>query len=157
MSSVIRGDDGFDSAAVGKVLQVVSSTFASNYSHNNAAFQDIGQSVSITPKSATSILYLEWAGNVNTNGLNGMSVAFREGSVSIGGGASADSCAFYYNADGSNNTHNNQSMLTSTASTGTVIRTFKISTKVTHSSGTSTCNIQGSWGPCVLKVTEVAQ
>ena len=141
----------------GSVLQVVSSIFASAFTSSSTSFVDIGHSVDITPKSANSTLYLEWVGNVNTNNITGMGVAFREGSVSIGGGSQAGIGIFYYNADGDvHNTHDNQSMMTSTSSTGVTLRTFKISSKTTHGTANSH-SIQGQWGPCMLRVTEVAQ
>tara|TARA_B110000285_G_scaffold226099_1_gene285277 strand:+ start:474 stop:1001 length:528 start_codon:yes stop_codon:yes gene_type:complete len=138
----------------GHVIQVVSSIFASSFTSSSTSLVDVGHSVDITPKSATSTLYLEWVGNVNSNVITGMGVAFREGSVSIGGGSSAGIGIFYYNASGVNNTHDNQSMMTSTSSTGVTLRTFKISTKTTHGTANSH-SIQGQWGPCMLRVMEI--
>ena len=138
----------------GSVLQVVSSIFTSAFSSSSTSYVDIGHSVDITPKSANSTLYLEWVGNVNTNNINGLGMVFREGSVSIGAG-SQGSGIFYYNADGDvHNTHDNQSMLTSTSSTGVTLRTFKISSRTSHGTGNSH-SIQGQWGPAMLRVTEV--
>mgnify|MGYP006157404597 CR=1 FL=1 len=139
----------------GSVLQVVSSTLTSSFSSTSGSFQDVGLSVDITPKSATSTLYLEWVGNINSTTINGMGLTIREGSVSIGGGSSADTLIFYYNVNGTNSTHDNQSMMTTTSSTGVTLRTFKISGKVTHGSGSY--SVTSTWGPCILRVMEVAQ
>ena len=68
----------------GSVLQVVSSVFTTTFAHSNTSFTDVGHSVSITPKSASSVLYLDWAGNLSTNAIIGMVLAIREGSTSIG-------------------------------------------------------------------------
>ena len=144
-------------SGAGKVLQVVNSIFTTAFSHSSAQYTDPGHSVNITPKSSSSVLYLEWVGNVSSNGINGMSVAFREGSTSIGGGSAEQGGIFYYDDTYTNNTHINQSMMTVTASTGLTTRTFKISTKITHGSGTNGCKYEGAWGPCMLKVTEIAQ
>ena len=139
----------------GSVLQVVSSVLTTNVSSTSESFQDIGLSVNITPKSSTSILYIEWAGNVNLTGPDGVGVAVREGAVSIGAGGSAQISAFTYLVGGSANRHDNQSLMTSTPSTGVTLRTFKVSAKITH--GTGTYSIAGTWGPAMLKITEVAQ
>ena len=141
----------------GSVLQVVSSVFTTTFAHSNTSFTDVGHSVSITPKSASSVLYLDWAGNLSTNAIIGMVLAIREGSTSIGGGTSGQGSVFYYDSTYTNNTHNNQSCITSTPSTGLTARTFKISTKVSHGSGTNGAKYEGEWGPCVLRVMEVAQ
>ena len=140
----------------GSVLQVVSSIFTSSFSHSNTASTDVGHSVSITPKSATSTLYLEWVGNISTNAIQGMVVAIREGNTSIGGGSQSGGGVFNYNADYTGNTHDNQSMITLTPSTGLAARTFKISTNISHGSGTNGAKYEGGWGPCMLKITEIA-
>jgi hypothetical protein len=139
----------------GSVLQVVSSRSTADFSSTSGSFQDVGISVDITPKSATSTLYLEWAGNVNSSTLNGVGFAIREGSVSIGGGSAGDTLIFYYNNGNTASTHDNQSGMTTTSSTGVTLRTFKISGKVTHGSGTYT--VSNSWGPSTLRVMEIAQ
>ena len=145
-----------DGNTAGTVLQVVSSIFTTSFSHSNTALTDVGHSVSITPKSATSTLYLEWAGNISTNTIQGMVVAIREGNTSIGGGSQSGGGVFNYNADYIGNTHDNQSMITLTPSTGLAARTFKISTKISHGSGTNGAKYEGGWGPCMLKITEIA-
>ena len=142
---------------VGKVLQVVSSISGSSFSHSDTALQDIGHSVNITPKSSSSILYLEWTGNISTSGINGMGVSFREGSTLIGAGTSGGISIFNYDDTNVNNTHTNQSMMTSTPSTGTTLRTFKISTRITQGAATNGCKVSGSWAPHFFKITEVAQ
>jgi hypothetical protein len=160
MSVVISGTDGIDKVAdgaempPGSVLQVVSSVLTSTFSSTSGSFQDIGLSVNITPKSSTSILYLEWAGNINLNGPSGMGVSFREGALVIGGGSAQDTGSFSYLEGSSPSMHENQSMITSTPSTGFALRTFKISSKITHGSGAY--SVTGTWGPSMLKITEIA-
>ena len=178
MTTVIRGDDNFDTADnatqteldnglsgkldstadVGKVLQVAFSDFRTNYNHNSTSYQDTGHSITITPLSSSSTLHIEWAGNISTNmGVNGMGVAIREGTTTIQGGTANDVSMFYYNDTYTNNTHINQSFVVKTPSTGTTSRTFKVSTKITHGSPTGDgCKYQGDWGPCVLRIFEVA-
>ena len=141
----------------GSVLQVVSSIFTSTFQTNSTSYVDIGNSVNITPKSSSSVLYIEWVGNLNMSGINGMGVAFREGSTVIGGGSASDTGTFWYNSDNTANKHMNQNMMTTTASTGVSQRTFKISIKVTHGSATNGAKVEAPWGPSIIKVTEIAQ
>jgi len=139
----------------GSVLQVVSSIFTTDYTTSSTSLQDTGHTVNITPKSSSSVLYLEWVGNISINTITSMGVAFREGSTVIGGGTNS-SGAFWYDGDNTANKHHNSSMMTTTASSGTSQRTFKISIKIIHGSGTNGAKYQGDWGPLMLKITEVA-
>jgi hypothetical protein len=144
-SANLTGSVPSSAMPAGSVLQVVSSVFTTTFTHSNTSFTDVGHSVSITPKSASSVLYLDWAGNLSTNAIIGMVLAIREGSTSIGGGADSQGSVFYYDSTYTNNTHNNQSCITSTPSTGLTARTFKISTKVSHGSGTNGAKYEGEW------------
>ena len=74
MATVIRGDDNFDSAINGRVLQVgFSDTQLKEGNWTDTAQHDI-VSVSFTPLSATSTVYIETALRVqsynNNQGLN---------------------------------------------------------------------------------------
>jgi hypothetical protein len=143
--------------AGGKVLQVVSSRFTTGYSHNSTTFVDVGHSITVTPLSSTSTLYITLTCQLSINGCNGIVAAIREGSNTIGGSASGDSNMFVYNDNATNNRHWQLSTETYTASTGTTSRTFKVSTKVTQGGpGTNSCKYDQGWGPAVLTVTEVA-
>jgi len=146
----------FQKMPAGSVLQVVSSRFTTGYNHNSTSFVDVGHSVTIAPKSATSTLYITLTSNLSISGCNGIIVSIREGSSVIVGGSAANGHIFLYSDTYTNNRHWNQSAETFTDSTGTIARTFKVSTKVSHGGpGTNSCKYQGDWTPCILTVTEV--
>ena len=144
-------------SGTGKVLQVVSSRFNTGYNHNSTTFVDVGHSITVTPLSSTSTLYITLTCQLSIDGCNGIVAAIREGSNTIGGSTSGDGNIFVYDGTITHNRHWQLSTETYTASTGTTSRTFKVSTKVTQGGpGTNSCKYDQSWGPAVLTVTEVA-
>ena len=61
MATVIRGDDNFDSADAGKVLQVVEAQAQSSSFQASMSFADVtGTSISITPSSSSSKILIMW-------------------------------------------------------------------------------------------------
>ena len=66
MATVIRGDDNFDSADAGKVLQVVQATSNSETIPNASWTNITGASVSITPSSTSSKVLITF----NTGGMS---------------------------------------------------------------------------------------
>tara|TARA_R110000822_G_scaffold80376_2_gene191610 strand:+ start:809 stop:1279 length:471 start_codon:yes stop_codon:yes gene_type:complete len=54
MATTIRGSDNFDTADVGKVLQVVQSSTSTEIGNSTTTFSNTGLSATITPTSATS-------------------------------------------------------------------------------------------------------
>jgi hypothetical protein len=78
MSSVMRFDEWQDSngvpvlngagggLALGKILQVVSATDSTNRTTSSTSYADAGLSISITPLSSSSTLYLTWVGRITT-------------------------------------------------------------------------------------------
>ena len=142
MSSVIRGDDDFDSADVGKVLQVVrfspsTTTQISIGNSSTPSFTEFSSSyrLSITPKFANSTLRLTYTGLIGgRNSTAIMSFKFYDitnssnvGASTLGTGSSRTFCnASYRMADGDNNDRHNMIMTAYQAASNTTARTYGV-------------------------------
>jgi hypothetical protein len=76
MASVMRFDQWEDSNGVpvasaangvGKILQVVTATDSTQRTTASSSYADAGISVSITPKFASSVLYVTWIGRIRAS------------------------------------------------------------------------------------------
>ena len=84
MATVIRGDDNFDSADAGKVLQVVQATSNSETIPNASWTNITGASVSITPSSTSSKVLITFNTGGMSNGTpDNISLKMLRGSTSI--------------------------------------------------------------------------
>ena len=88
MATVIRGDDNFDSADVGKVLQVVNfrSPDSGNVTTTSTSYVDTGMEASITPSSTSSkiLVIANLNGLYKSNSDNVVSTKLLRGSTDIG-------------------------------------------------------------------------
>jgi len=66
MTSIIRGNDNFDTAIRGKVLQVVQTQYTSNVTTTSTTLVDTPLTASITPSSVTSRVLVVLAGGTLT-------------------------------------------------------------------------------------------
>ena len=84
MATVIRGDDNFDSADAGKVLQVVQATSNSETIPNASWTNITGASVSITPSSTSSKILITFNVGAMTNASpDNISLKMLRGSTAI--------------------------------------------------------------------------
>jgi len=84
MATVIRGDDNFDSADAGRVLQVVQATSNSETIPNASWTNITGASVSITPSSTSSKVLITFnTGGMSTGAPDNISLKMLRGSTSI--------------------------------------------------------------------------
>ena len=71
MATVIRGDDNFDTADAGKVLQVVEAQASGSLTSPTTSFADVASSsITITPSSTSSKILLMWNTGGMSNGSN---------------------------------------------------------------------------------------
>jgi len=84
MATVIRGDDNFDSADAGKVLQVVQAT-DNVVTNPNTSYADVaGSSITITPSSSSSrVLFTVNTGGMSNNTNNAIFIQILRGSTVI--------------------------------------------------------------------------
>jgi len=142
MATVIRGNDNFDSADAGKVLQVVkfspsTTTQISIGSSSTPSFTEFSSSyrLAITPKFANSILRLTYTGLIGGRNSSAiMSFKFYDitnssnvGVSTLGTGSSRTFCnASYRIADGDNNDRHNMVMTAYQAASNTNARTYGV-------------------------------
>lgn len=72
LSGNLPAISGASLTGVGKVLQVVFDSTTSGTSHSTSTFVDVGLSVSITPSSTSSKIYISGSANANKNGAFGI-------------------------------------------------------------------------------------
>ncbi len=135
MPSEIRGSDNFDSANVGKVLQVVSAAKTDTFSTTSTSYVDItGMSAVITPTSTTSKVLVQvdlkgWAQNANDGAVqllrNGTAIYIGDAA----GSRSRGSLGGFYNSGSSANQLGASTaiFLDSPSTTATV--TYKLQTR----------------------------
>ena len=84
MATVIRGDDNFDSANAGKVLQIVSTTSQTSTNGNTSFANITGATVTITPSSTSSKVLVTFSTGGMSNGTSDtISLRILRGSTNI--------------------------------------------------------------------------
>jgi|11BtaG_2_1085332.scaffolds.fasta_scaffold92657_1 hypothetical protein len=81
MALIKLNNQSISAVDVGKVLQVVNSTHSSTALTNGTSYVDSGLSVSITPSSASSKIYVIYSSGMETNGTTahkGICAIFRD-------------------------------------------------------------------------------
>lgn len=144
----------------GQVVQVVESMATGTgqiSTVTSTSYTATGFDVSITPKSSTSKLIVQFTGALRhdgggtSDGLRAM--IYRDGSNPITGHSGLAHCFFYTSSDGSSNKHFNQTIRYEVTSGSTSETTFELYIS-TYISGTS--NLNGDWGTNTLSVMEIA-
>tara|TARA_R110002096_G_C14171464_1_gene685976 strand:- start:124 stop:594 length:471 start_codon:yes stop_codon:yes gene_type:complete len=154
MATVIRGDDNFDSAINGRVLQVgFSDTQLKEGLWTDTAQHDI-VSVSFTPLSATSTVYIETvlrmqSYNNNQSQNSSYKIKVLQDTTEIG-----ESNDTHNNPKSTNTAHRteSQTMAVKRATSSTSTRVYKMAAKI--SSGRLYVDV-GNYGKSYIKITEV--
>jgi hypothetical protein len=155
MATVIRGDDNFDTAVNGRVLQVAESNVLVTTGVQTGTGENIICSLTFTPKSASSKLIIEGRVGAQVYGNNNVAsiewtISIFEGSSSLSSGSLHDN----YNAGNTFHTNAHQMYRTITEdSVNTNARTYHMQIRKETTNGRLA--MSAAYSSNSIKVTEI--